>query len=270
VDEIHALKVYSTHVARSSEHNLSRCHKTGSEYIAMAKHTGPPESQVDHSASAGHSADRPHSDSAQDFSQGFDADVDPASVAPPARFGRLALWVASASALTVGVAATLAYGVWFDQDQRAYAKAMTVAQQTLSAGVAVVPEQPPPAVGVVTVPAQQTAWSGHVAAAAPPQTPPAASASPASPATLADADLTTSASLAQPESTDGAPPDAFAAHSSAAQSAPLSGSAKQARHHPPPRLKPDNGLFARMQSFFHRVSYRQHGNGSQRDLYAHS
>ena len=29
-------------------------------------------------------------------------------------------------------------------------------------------------------------------------------------------------------------------------------------------------LFARMESFFHRVSYRQHGNGSQRDLYAHS
>ena len=91
----------------------------------MAKHTGPPESGADSPADP--SADNPHSDLGQDRGQGFDDDVDPASVSPPARFGRLALWIASASALTVGVVATVAYGVWFDQDQRTYAKAMAAA-----------------------------------------------------------------------------------------------------------------------------------------------
>jgi hypothetical protein len=127
--------------------------KTGSEYIAMAKHAGPPESGADNSAD--HPADHLPGDSGQNFSQDIDQDVDPAAASPPARFGRLALWVASASALTLGVLATVAYGVWFDQDQRAYAKAMTVAQQTLSAGVAAVPQQPSLSAGVAVVPEQQ-------------------------------------------------------------------------------------------------------------------
>jgi hypothetical protein len=219
----------------------------------MAKHTGLPESGADHSA------DSPSRDPGLEFSQDFDQDDDPAPASPPARFGRLALWVASASALTVGVLATVAYGVWFDQDQRAYAKAMT-----LAAGVTIAPEQqtlPPVA---ATVPTQQTAWSGRVALATPPAAPPPTLAD------AAEADLTTLASSAQPESSDVAPPDSFAPHSSTVQSATVSGSTKQARHRPAPRAKPNNGLFARMESFFHRVSYRQHGNGSQRDLYAHS
>jgi hypothetical protein len=256
--------------------------KTGSEYIAMAKHTGPPESGADSPADP--SADNPHGDLGQDRGQGFDDDVDPASVSPPARFGRLALWIASASALTVGVVVTVAYGVWFDQDQRTYAKAMAAAQQTLSARAAGVPAQQPLLAGTALVPEQQTlspsaatlspsaaaaptpqtAWSGHVAAASPPSAPLT---------TLADAgeaDLTTSASPAQPESTDVAPPDSVAPHSSIGQPVTVSHGAKQDCHHPAPRLKPNKGLFARMGSFFHRVSYRQHGNGSQRDLYAHS
>jgi hypothetical protein len=241
----------------------------------MAKHTGLPESGADNSAD--HPADSPSRDPGLDFSEGLDQDDDPAPAAPPARFGRLALWAASASALTVGVVATVAYGVWFDQDQRAYAKAMTVAQQTLSAGVATMPKRQTLAAGVAIapeqqtlppavpiVPTQQTAWSGRVTPASPPLAPPT---------TLLDAaqaDLTTVASSAQPESTDVAPPDSFAPHSSTRQSGSVSGSVKQARHRPAPRAKPNDGLFARMQSFFHRVSYRQHGNGSQRDLYAHS
>jgi hypothetical protein len=257
---------------------------TGSEYIAMAKHAGPPESGADHPA------EHPPGDSAQDFSQDPDYDVDPVPVSPPARFGRLARWVASASALTVGVVATVAYGVWFDQDQRAYAKAMAVAQQTLSAGVATVqrqqtlsanvaavpeqqtlsaklaavPEQQTPAAPAPTMPTQQTAWSGRVAPASPPLTPPTSLAD------AAEADLSALASSAQPESTDVAPTDSFAPHSNTGQSGAASGSVKQARHRPAPPAKPNNGLFARMQSFFHRVRYRQHGNGSQRDLYAHS
>jgi type IV secretory pathway VirB10-like protein len=228
----------------------------------MAKHAGPPESGADNSAD--HPADHPPGDSGQDFSQDIDQDVDPAAASPPARFGRLALWVASASALTLGVLATVAYGVWFDQDQRAYAKAMTVAQQTLSTGVAVVPAQQALPTATPPVPAQQAAWSGHVAPASPP---------PAPSTTLADAtdaDLTPLTSHAQRESTAVTPPASLAPHSSAGQSAAVSCSMKQARHRPAPRVKPNNGLFARMESFFHRVSYRQHGNGSQRDLYAHS
>jgi hypothetical protein len=116
----------------------------------MAKHTGLPESGADHSA------DSPSRDPGLEFSQDFDQDDDPAPASPPARFGRLALWVASASALTVGVLATVAYGVWFDQDQRAYAKAMTVAQQTLSAGVVTMPKRQTLAAGVTIAPEQQT------------------------------------------------------------------------------------------------------------------
>lgn len=254
----------------------------------MAKHAGPSESGADDSAEP--SVDNPPGDSGQDFSRDLDRDVDAASGSPPARFGRLALWVASASALTVGVMATVAYGVWFDQDQRAYAKAMTVAQQTLSSGAAVVPaqqtlqagvaavpaqqtpladvaavpEQQTPAAGAATLPAQQTAWSGHVSMAAP---------SPASATTLADtanANLTAPASPAQPESTEAAASDSFAPHSSTGKCATASCSMKQVRHRPAPRTKPNNGLLARMESLFHRGNDGRHGNGNQQDLYSHS
>jgi hypothetical protein len=228
----------------------------------MAKHTEPPESGAGNDAD--HPADTPQRDSAQDFSQDFDPAIEPGSAAPPARFGRLALWAASTSALTLGVAATLAYGVWFDQDQRTYAKAMAVAQQTVSAGVAVVPEQPTLSAGPATAPAPQSAWSGHVALAAPPAEPPATLAE------AADADPGPSASPPQPESTGVAPRASVAPPSSTAQPATVSCSEKQTRHRAAPRVKPNSGLFARMGSFFHRVSYRQRGNGSQRDIYAHS
>ena len=121
----------------------------------MAKHAGPPEPGADDPAER--SVDNLPGDSDQRFSQDFENEAYPASALPPARFGRLALWIASASALTVGVMATLAYGVWFDQDQRAYVKAMTVAQQTLSSGVAVLPRQQTLLSGAAVVPDQQRA-----------------------------------------------------------------------------------------------------------------
>jgi hypothetical protein len=294
----------------------------------MAKHIGPPESGADSSADS--SADHPHSDLDQDRSQGLDDEAEPGFAPPPARFGRLALWIASTSALTVGVLATVAYGVWFDQDQRAYAKAMAAAQQTLSSGVgvvstqqtlsagtasvpaqqalsvgaAVVPEQQTLSTGAAVVPVQQalstgeaivpvqqalstsaaavpeqltlsaseaavprqqTAWSGHVAPAPPPSAPPTATADAA-----AAADLSTPTPPAQSDSTDPAQSESFAPHSSIGQPVMASHGVKQDRHRPGPRPKPNNGLFTRMHSLFHRVSYRQHGNGSQRDLYAHS
>ncbi|MEW6342171.1 MAG: hypothetical protein RXR20_34090 [Paraburkholderia sp.] len=238
----------------------------------MAKHTGPPESGADNAAghAAENPADAPHRDSAQDFNREFDPDADSGSALPPARFGRLALWAASAGALTLGVAATVAYGVWFDQDQRTYAKAMAVAQQTLSAGVAVAPEpqtlpaSPSPS---AAAPAQQTAWTGHVALAAPPANP---SSTLADAPAVPEADPATTTSLAGPESSDAASADSAAPQPGARPPQAISHGAKQERHRPAPRAKPNGGLFARMESFFHRVSYRQHGNGSQRDIYSHS
>jgi hypothetical protein len=245
--------------------------ETGSEYIAMAKHTEPPESGADNAADhpVVPPADAPHTDPAQAFSRDFDLDVDPGSDSSPARFGRLALWAASASALTVGVAATVAYGVWFDQDQRTYAKAMAVAQQTLSAGVTVVPEQAvqeqqTQSASPADTPSQRTAWTGHVAQAAPSADPPSTLAE------TAETDPAATASLAAPESDGVASADSAAPQSAPRQAAAISCSAKQERHRPAQRAKPNNSLFARVGSFFHRVSYRQHDNGSQRDIYSHS
>jgi hypothetical protein len=50
---------------------------------------------------------------------------------PAPRFSRLALCVTAASALTLGVVGTVAYGVWFEHDQQAYAEAMSSARQSL-------------------------------------------------------------------------------------------------------------------------------------------
>ena len=70
---------------------------------------------------------------------GFDTGAEPSAAAPPARFGRLALCIAAASALALGVVGTVAYGVWFNHDQQVYADAMAGARQALgtaaSAGV---------------------------------------------------------------------------------------------------------------------------------------
>ncbi|EDZ98447.1 conserved hypothetical protein, partial [Burkholderia sp. H160] len=51
---------------------------------------------------------------------GFDREGTDESGAPPPRFGRLALCLAAAGALTFGVMGTVAYGVWFNEDQQTY------------------------------------------------------------------------------------------------------------------------------------------------------
>jgi hypothetical protein len=66
-----------------------------------------------------------------------------------AKNGRFTLWVASACSLAVGVAAAVAYGVWFNHDQRAYMDAIASARQALGIAGA--------APG-----ARTTAWSGQV------------------------------------------------------------------------------------------------------------
>ena len=62
---------------------------------------------------------------------GFDRDGPDESGVPPPRFGRLALCLAAAGALTFGVMGTVAYGVWFNQDQQTYADAIAGARQAL-------------------------------------------------------------------------------------------------------------------------------------------
>jgi hypothetical protein len=52
------------------------------------------------------------------------------------RFSRLALCVTAVGALTLGVVGTVAYGVWFNHDQQAYAEAIANARQSLGMPVA--------------------------------------------------------------------------------------------------------------------------------------
>lgn len=59
-------------------------------------------------------------------------DGDPSGAdASPARFGHLALCTAAAAALACGVLGTVAYSVWFNRDQQAYAEAIATARQAL-------------------------------------------------------------------------------------------------------------------------------------------
>jgi hypothetical protein len=84
--------------------------------------------------------------------------------ASPPRFGRLALCVAAAGALAIGVFGTVAYGVWFNQDQQAYAEAIASARQALG--------MPAAAQGTSVI----AATAGTSAAAAPAGTPAGAQA----------------------------------------------------------------------------------------------
>ncbi|RZF29271.1 hypothetical protein EVC45_12460 [Paraburkholderia sp. UYCP14C] len=69
-------------------------------------------------------------------SPGFEPDGPDESGAPPPRFGRLALCLAAAGALTFGVMGTVAYGVWFNQDQQTYADAIAGARLALGSSAA--------------------------------------------------------------------------------------------------------------------------------------
>jgi hypothetical protein len=177
----------------------------------------------------------------------LDLDGDPVPAAPPARFGRLALWVASASALTVGVVGTVAYGVWFNQDQHAYAEAMARARQTLS-------------VTESTSATQRSSSTGQVAP----------SSSPPGEASVASVDVNAPVSSPGIDRRAVRPHDSAAPKLATARLGRASCPVTQDRRRPAPRVKPNGGLFARLGSFFHRVSYRQHGNENQRDIHSHS
>jgi hypothetical protein len=196
------------------------------ENVAMSKHT---ESQSD--------ADRPDAD--------FNADVNPAPAATPVRFGRLALWVASASALAVGVVGTVAYGVWFNQDQHAYTEAMENARQTLW-------------ITASTPAAQPTSLSGYGDL----------SSSTPSATTVSRVDLNTPVFSAQFDRRAAPSRDTAAPKLVTTRPDRASCSASLDRHHPTSRAKSNSSLFTRVGSFFHRVSYRQRGTEGQRDIYS--
>ncbi|SAK77430.1 hypothetical protein AWB79_04749 [Caballeronia hypogeia] len=228
---------------------------------------------------------------------------EPAPARTPLRFGRLALWMASASALGIGVLGTVAYSMWFNHDQRVYAEAMSsarktlgidqpaIAAQTQSAGAVETPLTVPP--GYVN-PTASNDGSSPVDTAAladnppPPETGDEPALAAASPSVEGDGDggattATSAAALAMAatQDADGAQ-TAPSAQSVAAQrrgnpsaTQQVAGnhgnSAAQARRraaHASPAAKPEGGLFARVGAFFHRVSYRHNVPNRQREEYS--
>jgi hypothetical protein len=205
--------------------------------------------------------------------------VDTTAARTPMRFGRLALWMASASALGIGVLGTVAYSMWFTHDQRVYAEAMSSARNTL--GI----EQP--AVSA----AAQTQSAGVVEPAAiAPNTLPVNNAASVDTTQLADnAPSSDIADSATSGGTDVAGTAGLAAVSAAAaakaQGSDVSRKAatRAGRSNPPqtyqtaqvPRRhvarntgKAEPGLFARMGAFFHRVSYQRNVPSHQREEYS--
>ncbi|MDN7181481.1 hypothetical protein M0D69_26470 [Caballeronia sp. SEWSISQ10-4 2] len=191
----------------------------------MSKHTA---SQSD--------ADRPDAD--------FNLDANPAPATTPVRFGRLALWVASASALAAGVVGTVAYGVWFNQDQHAYTEAMENARQTLW-------------ITASTPAAQPTSSSGYGDL----------SSSTPSAATVSSVDLNAPVFSTQLDRRAAPSRNTTAPKLATTRPDRASCSASLDRHRPASRTK-SNSLFTRVGSFFHRVSYRQRDTEGQRDIYS--
>ena len=207
----------------------------------------------------------PHPDAAIDYDDDSDA------FAAPARFGRLALWMASASALALGVAGTVAYSVWFSHDQRTYVEALATArvalgmtQASVASGEAFAGGSVQPATGV---PPEALASTNIESTEPAPTSTPLLAIAPAVPASASVATTSVSAAPASAPGVNrahrGASTQLAAAHTGRA------GTQNQTGHRRPPhQARPDEGLFARMGAFFHRVSYRQHGNTGQREEYS--
>jgi hypothetical protein len=201
---------------------------------------------------------------------GFDSGAEPPAAAPPVRFGRLALCVATASALALGVVGTVAYGVWFNHDQQAYAEAMAHARQALgtaasaAAGPALAKSIAAPRSAATAAAAPNGEEGGKLASWSGPVT--RLPAPTVSETVVADA----TPALAASSAPAAAPPNPAPQHSASgrpgrdarlAQQDRRANSAANARH--------KGSLFARMGSFFRRVSYRQHDTGNRQDIYSH-
>jgi hypothetical protein len=212
---------------------------------------------------------------------GFDAGAQAPLAASPARFGRLALCVAAASALALGVVGTVAYGIWFNHDQQAYADAMKGARQALSTaasmpvtraatamstGAQIKAGAPATAKTQSAAPdgeegGKQASWSGPVT---PRSTLTAQRTGVATTTPVVAASSVLTAHRTAPPSSPATQQSTFvrpARDVRVAQQDRRSSSMASARH--------KSSLFARMGSFFRRVNYRQHGTGSQQDIYSH-
>ncbi|OAJ54223.1 hypothetical protein A6V36_17060 [Paraburkholderia ginsengiterrae] len=222
---------------------------------------------------------------------------------PPPRFGRLALCVAAMSALAIGVMGTVAYGVWFNHDQQAYAAAIVGARQALGtsasatagkvavaypASAAVAPAAATTVLAKSQPPAVRGITSGTTPGATPSVTQvPVMDPEPGGPlASYSGQVVGRSAQPAQVVVTANAAPAASASSSASARPAASSGNppaqqvasvrpGKEGRatpqeHRANARHK-DSSLFARVGQFLRRVSYRQHGNPnpSRQDNYSH-
>lgn len=164
-------------------------------------------------------------------STGFDEQMG----APRAGFIRPALWAASAASLALGVAGTVAYGVWFNHDQRIYANAMESARRTLRLN------DRPPAIqttaGIVLPQPTLTPQFGARAAAA-------------QEAATAPAPAQTDVSSAQTETP---------------RSAPAQRATVPTRAETPPRAKTSHNPFTKIAAFFRPSNYRRHGTRHQSD-----
>lgn len=224
----------------------------------------------------------------------IDYDDEPGPMRAPLRFGRLALWMASASALGIGVLGTVAYGMWFNHDQRVYAEAMASARRTLGIDQPVITAQTQSGGAVETpltaAPGSAIPYSSNDGpTAAPIDTASLADNAPTADPTADPADETTVAN-AGADGSGAAAAAALATASaqplaqqvqrrgtpSATQRAAVDRSNRadqyaQARRHQAranARQQSEGGLFARVGAFFHRVSYRHNVPTRQREEYS--
>jgi hypothetical protein len=164
---------------------------------------------------------------------GFDEQMS----APRAGFVRPALLAVSAVSLALGVAGTVAYGVWFNHDQRIYANAMESARRALRLN-----DRPPPIQATAGIVLPQPTFTPQLAERAAPAQ--AAAPAPAQPAVAA----------AQPEPPRPAP-------------APAKRATVSARAEAPARAKPSHNPFRKIAAFFRPSTYRHHGTRRQPDAF---
>ena len=174
-------------------------------------------------------AERPKLGSLLDVDPNPDADAVPA--VRPARFGPLVLWAMSASAFTVGVLGTVAYGVWVNHDQYAYAEAMASARQALWL--------------IGSTSSTQTSSSAHLALSLSP---------PARETTVAKTDLAMPESSARVDHRAAPSPDSAVPPRAIGRLNRVSRFATHDRRYPASRIKPNGNPSARKDSLF---SYRK-------------
>ena len=162
------------------------------------------------------------------------AGFDEGPSAPRAGFGRPALWAASAASLALGVAGTVAYGVWFNHDQRSYANAMESARRALRLN-----DRPPPIQTAAGIVLPQPALSAQLS----PAPAPAPSAAPT-------------------------PAQTTAAQADAPRPAPTKRATVATRAETPARAKTSHNPFTKIAAFFRPSTYRHHGTRHQPDAFA--